>query len=404
MGWPARAYGNPNSTDILHIPLAISAGLGELGKHGSMISEAHGSNVRLATVLTDVPMAVDRPVDIGVDDVCQVCRRCVDDCPPRAIVDDKQLVRGERKWYVDFDRCVPYFTKTYGCSICIEVCPWSESGRGPTISRQVLARRERTEGAKTTMTGRLSIGLFVVLSMAGIAPPARAQSVGDPALTEVWEPVPPTVDPGDARHPPSDAIVLFGGGDLAAWESADGDAAWTLADDVVTVAPGTGDISTREAFGDVQLHLEWRSPTQIEGAGQERGNSGVYLMGRYEVQVLDSYESRTYSNGQAGSIYKQFIPLVNATRPPGEWQTYDIIFMAPRFESDGTLQRPATMTVLHNGVLIQNHVTVKGTVEYIGQPQYESHRAKEPLMLQDHSNLVSYRNVWLRELDRPSAQ
>lgn len=150
MGWPARAYGNPNSTDILHIPLAVAAGLGELGKHGSMISEAHGSNVRLATVLTDLPMAIDGPVDIGVDDLCQVCRRCVDDCPPRAIADVKQLVRGGRKWYVDFDRCVPYFTKTYGCSICIEVCPWSEPGRGPALSQRLLERRARSEGAKTT--------------------------------------------------------------------------------------------------------------------------------------------------------------------------------------------------------------------------------------------------------------
>jgi epoxyqueuosine reductase QueG len=145
MGWPARAYGNPNCTDILHIPLAIGAGLGQLGKHGSMISEEHGSNFRLAAVLTDVPLAADDQVDLGVDDLCQVCRRCVDDCPPRAIFEEKQLVRGERKWYVDFDRCVPYFTKTYGCSICIEVCPWSEPGRGPALSRRLLARRQRSE-------------------------------------------------------------------------------------------------------------------------------------------------------------------------------------------------------------------------------------------------------------------
>jgi epoxyqueuosine reductase QueG len=142
LGWPARAYGNPNSTDILMIPLAIRAGLGELGKHGSLIGVEHGSNFRLAAVLTDMPLAPDRPVDAGVDDVCAVCRRCVDDCPPRAIFEEKQLVRGERKWYVDFDKCIPYFVKTYGCAICIEVCPWSEPGRGPRLSARVLARRQ----------------------------------------------------------------------------------------------------------------------------------------------------------------------------------------------------------------------------------------------------------------------
>ena len=147
MGWPARAYGNPNSTDILMIPLAVRAGLGELGKHGSMISMEHGSNFRLAAVLTDLPLAPDRPVDIGVDDVCAFCRRCVDDCPPRAIFEEKQLVRGRRKWYVDFDKCIPYFVKTHGCAICIEVCPWSEPGRGPWLSARVLEIRRARAGA-----------------------------------------------------------------------------------------------------------------------------------------------------------------------------------------------------------------------------------------------------------------
>ena len=141
MGWPARAYGNPNSTDILHIPLAIQAGLGQLGKHGSIINRTFGSNFRLAAVLTDLPLATDRPVDIGVDDLCLTCRRCVIDCPPQALSDEKQLVRGTTKWYVDFDKCVPYFVKTFGCAICIEVCPWSEPGRGPGLSDRLLARR-----------------------------------------------------------------------------------------------------------------------------------------------------------------------------------------------------------------------------------------------------------------------
>ena len=248
------------------------------------------------------------------------------------------------------------------------------------------------------MTAWMSIGLSVVLVLGIVVGPASAQEEGDPTLTEVWEPIPPAVDPGDATRPPSDAIVLFDGRDLAAWQGRDGEAAWIVADGAVTVAPGAGDIRTRQAFGDVQLHVEWRTPTTIEGEGQERGNSGVYLMSRYEIQVLDSFESRTYSNGQAGSIYKQFIPLVNATRPPGEWQTYDIVFMAPRFADDGTLEHPATMTVLHNGVLIQNHVAVKGTIMYIGEPEYEHHKPREPLLLQEHGNRVSYRNIWMREL------
>jgi Pyruvate/2-oxoacid:ferredoxin oxidoreductase delta subunit len=141
MGWPARAYGNPNSTDILHIPLAINAGLGQLGKHGSIINETLGSNFRLAVVLTDLPLICDEKVDIGVDDLCLQCQRCVIDCPPNAIFQHKQLVRGVEKWYVDFDKCIPYFTKTHGCAICIEVCPWSIPGRGPTLSRKMLSKR-----------------------------------------------------------------------------------------------------------------------------------------------------------------------------------------------------------------------------------------------------------------------
>jgi epoxyqueuosine reductase QueG len=146
MGWPARAYGNPNSTDILHIPLAINAGLGELGKHGSMISQELGSNFRLAAVLTDLPLAVDAPVDIAAEDLCQNCRRCVVDCPPDAIFETPQWVRGEKRWYVDFDKCIPYFVKTNGCGICIEVCPWSVPGRGPSLTEKLLAKRSRNDG------------------------------------------------------------------------------------------------------------------------------------------------------------------------------------------------------------------------------------------------------------------
>ncbi len=228
-------------------------------------------------------------------------------------------------------------------------------------------------------------------------PPPREDV--DPSLTEVWEPEPAKIDPGNAAEAPSDAIVLFDGTDLSEWEGEDGPPAWEVRDGVLTVVPETGTLRTKRAFGDVQLHLEWRTPTEIVGEGQGRGNSGVYLMDLYEVQILDSYDNRTYSNGQAGSIYKQFIPEVNASRPPGEWQSYDIIFSAPRFDTSGALVRPATMTVLHNGVLIQNHVTLLGPTAYRGEPEYKAHAANLPLTLQDHTNPVSFRNIWVRELE-----
>ncbi len=220
-----------------------------------------------------------------------------------------------------------------------------------------------------------------------------------PELTEVWEPVPPVITPGNGTAPPSDAIILFDGSDMDQWEKPGGEpVGWLLADGAMTVVKETGAIYTKQSFGDIQLHLEWRAPAEVEGEGQGRGNSGVYLQGRYEVQVLDCYENITYPNGQTGSIYKQHIPLANACRPPGEWQTYDIIFMAPRFKDDGSLFTPATVTVLHNGVLLLNHAVIKGASEYIGLPVYKAHPLKQPLMLQDHSNPVSFRNIWVREL------
>jgi len=224
-----------------------------------------------------------------------------------------------------------------------------------------------------------------------------------PEDTEVWEPEPPVVMPGEAGMPPSDAIILFDGTGLDRWVSVDGGPArWTVVDGAMTVAGGTGNIETREGFGDIQLHIEWRTPEEVAGEGQGRGNSGVFLMGRYELQVLDSYENRTYANGQAGSIYKQHIPLVNASRPPGEWQTYDIVFEGPRFDTDGGLRRPAFMTVFHNGVLIHHRVELAGPTLYRGDPAYEAHADRLPIMLQDHGNPVSYRNIWLREFGGPS--
>ncbi|MDX1940815.1 MAG: DUF1080 domain-containing protein [Saprospiraceae bacterium] len=222
--------------------------------------------------------------------------------------------------------------------------------------------------------------------------------ITDPKATEVWEPEPRIVKPGVGTAPPSDAIVLFDGKNMDEWTTEDGSAAkWKLEDGAMTVVPRAGGIQTKRSFGSAQLHIEYRAPSVVKGEGQGRGNSGIFLQSKYELQVLDSYNNRTYSNGQVGSIYKQHIPLVNAARPPGEWQTYDIIYTAPQFNADGMLIAPARITVLHNGVLVQNNVEIKGTTEYIGLPKNSAH-TKLPLMLQDHGDLVSYRNIWIREL------
>lgn len=241
---------------------------------------------------------------------------------------------------------------------------------------------------------------FSLLSIA-IAGHANAQEKVDvPKLTEVWKPVPKIVSPGaTAAAAPDDAIVLFNGNQATAFVGKDGQPVkWKIADGSITVVKGTGEITTKEKFGDCQLHIEWRSPETVKGNGQGRGNSGIFLMGKYELQVLDSYNNSTYSNGQAGSIYKQLIPLANASRKPGAWQTYEVIFMAPRFNEDGSVKIPATITVIHNGVLVQNHATIAGSTQYIGAPSYEKHGDKEPLSLQDHGDEVSYRNIWIRNL------
>ncbi|WP_218311198.1 3-keto-disaccharide hydrolase [Alteromonas antoniana] len=217
------------------------------------------------------------------------------------------------------------------------------------------------------------------------------------AKTEVWKPVPPVVE-AKAGDVPSDAVVLFDGTDLSAWESVNGgDAQWTVGNGTMTVKPGTGDIKTKESFCDIQLHFEWKTPTDVAGLeGQQRNNSGIFLQQRYEIQVLDSYNNKTYPNGQAGSVYKQTIPLVNAMREPGEWQEYDIIFNAPEFDGE-ELVKPGYVTVLHNGVLVQNHTEILGKTEWIGPASYEAHGCA-PLQLQDHSNPVSFRNIWVREI------
>ncbi|MEF8845937.1 MAG: DUF1080 domain-containing protein [Bacteroidales bacterium] len=220
-----------------------------------------------------------------------------------------------------------------------------------------------------------------------------------PESTEIWEPQPRKVEPGQGNQPPSDAIVLFDGNDLSEWEHPDGSPAkWNVHDGMVTVKPGTGTIQTKKEFGDIQLHIEFKCPEDDHDEGQGKGNSGVFLQGRYEIQVLDNYENKTYANGQVGSIYKQHIPLVNASREPGEWQSYDVIYQAPRFNDEGRVIIPSQITVLHNGVVIHNSVNIQGNTSYIGAHQYEEHDLKEPLTLQDHGDLVSYRNIWVREL------
>ncbi len=227
---------------------------------------------------------------------------------------------------------------------------------------------------------------------------------------EIWEPEPQLVSAPGNGAPPSDAIVLFDGSDLDQWmRIEDGEPArWQIADGAATVTPGSGSIRTRESFGSMQLHLEWRPTDVISGSSQSRGNSGVFLHGLFEVQILDSWENPTYINGQAGSIYLQSPPLVNAARRPGEWQSYDIVFTAPVFEQD-ELVSPAWVTVFHNGVLVQNNVRLAGAT-FTPEPVYEAQCApypseqlqdctgKMPLSLQDHGQVVSFRNIWLREL------
>lgn len=252
----------------------------------------------------------------------------------------------------------------------------------------------------------LAIAL-VILNMNVVS----AQEMEDPAATEVWQPEPEIVAPGEMRNapPPDDAVVLFDGTGLDQWVSVDNagtPAQWTVSNGTVTVKKGTGNIQTRRSFTDYQLHLEWRIPDDITGQGQARGNSGLFLASTgpgdegYEIQILDSYDNRTYSNGQAGAVYKQHSPLLNASRKPGEWQTYDVIWTAPRFNDDGSLKHPARVTLLHNGVLVQDDVELQGTTVYVGKPRYRAH-GPLPIKLQDHgdpSEPISFRNIWVREL------
>lgn len=217
-------------------------------------------------------------------------------------------------------------------------------------------------------------------------------------------PQPRAVTPGASSlpvapgKPPSDAIVLFDGADLSKWRTVKGDlAGWKVENGYVEVVPRAGNILTREEFGDCQLHIEWRTPSPPSGASQARGNSGVFFLGRYEIQVLDSFETITYPDGLAAALYGQYPPLVNASRPPGEWQTYDILFTIPRFK-EGKLQTPAYATVLHNGVVVHNHTALLGPTKHRTLPEYVEHGPGGPLMLQDHGDKVRFRNIWVRPL------
>jgi hypothetical protein len=223
------------------------------------------------------------------------------------------------------------------------------------------------------------------------------------AKLEVWTNVPEVTPGAFTNEAPSDAIILYNGKDFSAFHGRDGKKiGWKIdPDGALTDVKGAGDLITNQSFGDCQLHVEFRTPSTVKGAGQSRGNSGVYLMGFYEIQVLDSYKNPTYSNGQAAAVYKQHIPLVNASREPGQWQAYDIIFKAPIFKENGALEKPATVTVLHNGVLVQNNVTIIGPTDWVTKPVYKKHDSKLPLFFQDHGddgNPISYRNIWIRPL------
>ena len=259
------------------------------------------------------------------------------------------------------------------------------------------------------MSIRLASLLALAVSSVVALPVVAQQPAGRPEDTEVWTPVPKVVTPGRSNDaPPSDAIVLFDGTNLDQWISTNdkSPAKWTVANGVMTVNKPAGNIETKRSFTDYQLHLEWRIPEGITGSGQARGNSGVFLAstgagdGGYELQILDSYNNSTYVNGMAGSIYKQDAPLANAMRKPGEWQIYDVIWTAPRFNADGSLKSPAYVTVFQNGVLLQNHVQLKGATRYIGAPEYTAH-GPLPIKLQAHgdpSAPISFRNIWVREL------
>jgi hypothetical protein len=284
-----------------------------------------------------------------------------------------------------------------------------------------LAVGDRHAMATFTFVALAAATLGTLLCFAPLAPAVSDAAPQDPApgyrdtpqlpdgfrVHDADRPRPSAIAPGAGTAPPADAIVLFAGTDLAAFRGNGGDARWLVQDGAMQVN-GTGDIETREEFGDCQLHIEWATPSPAKDSSQNRGNSGVFFFGRYEVQILDSFDNPTYADGQAAALYGQLPPLVNACRAPGEWQTYDIFFRAPRFAADGTLAAPARVTVVHNGVLVQWDEALLGATAHKRLARYEAHAAKGPIRLQDHGAPVRFRNLWLRPLSterpRPAAK
>jgi hypothetical protein len=271
--------------------------------------------------------------------------------------------------------------------------------------------RESLLGEKAMMKGRdraRDVAALSLLAIFVVTYRCDAQAPTAPtiswAIHDTGRAQPAIVDPGPytlALRAPSDAIVLFDGRDGSAWQARDGQPPrWRIENGYIEVVSGAGGISTVREFGDAQLHVEWAAPSRAVGAGQDRGNSGVFLMGRYEVQVLDSFRNATYPDGQAGAIYGQYPPLVNVSRPPGEWQTYDIIFRRPRFNERGELVQPARITVMHNGVLIQDAVALTGPTGHRDRPPYIAHPDRLPISVQDHGSPVRFRNIWVRDLER----
>lgn len=253
---------------------------------------------------------------------------------------------------------------------------------------------------RSSWTPAAIFGAFALIS--GI-PACHGQTPSGWRIHDMQRPRPPVIAPVSRRLPtpaPADARVLFDGTNLQQWRSVDGGPArWVLRDGYMESVPDSGYLVSADGFGDVQLHVEWAAPANPEGTGQARGNSGVFLMGKYEIQVLDSYENETYADGQAAAIYGQYPPLVNACRPPGEWQAYDIFFRRPRFDQEGRVTKPAVATVVHNGVLVQDARKLWGPTSWLRHRPYVAHPARLPLALQDHGNPVRYRNIWLRELE-----
>jgi hypothetical protein len=290
--------------------------------------------------------------------------------------------------------------------------PENSDGNSPGF--RVKVRRDlKNRFMKTTQSYRRAAPLLAafVVGALKLNPESVCLAQPDPhwLAHDRIRPLPPVVTPAapstpeQPGKPPSDAVVLFDGKDISQWVSLDGSPTkWIVRDGYMECVTGSGYIRTRQNFGDCQLHLEWATPAPAKGEGQGRGNSGVFFgLDRYEVQVLDSFENQTYADGSAGSLYGQYPPLVNVCRPPGEWQTYDIVYTAPGFDVAGKLLSPARVTLFHNGVLIQNHVALSGPTSWLERAPYQAHPEKQPLALQDHGNPVRYRNIWLRELSRP---